>query len=65
MFRSSCSECGSAQLSWMSAADLAETVPPEQRNRVAEGVVMTGADADAWLCEECGGFGLLGGGGVF
>lgn len=59
MFRSSCSECGSADISWMTAGELAEKVPADERARVHEGVEMVGPDADAWLCGSCGNFGLM------
>lgn len=59
MVRSSCSECGSTDLSWMPPAELAERVPAQSRARVQETSEVVGLDADTWLCGQCGNFGVV------
>jgi hypothetical protein len=58
--RQRCSECGSVALSWMRADELPWAVRPADRLRVFEGIRMMGQDGDAWLCANCGGFGIFG-----
>lgn len=60
MFRSACSECGSAGIRWMHLVDLLPQLRPEDRSRGHELVGWVGPDADAWLCSRCGGFGAFG-----
>lgn len=44
----------------MSAAELAERVPDDQKARVQEGIdFLDGGQVDAWRCDTCGYFGLL------
>ncbi|MGQ0844331.1 MAG: hypothetical protein ACT4QF_09350 [Sporichthyaceae bacterium] len=63
MFRSSCTECGSADLSWMPAPELADRVAPDQQARVAEGLEFlreaSETTGEAWLCDRCGNFGIM------
>ncbi|WP_432498162.1 hypothetical protein [Kineococcus auxinigenes] len=59
LFRRSCSECGSEELDWMSAGELAQRVREEQKPRVQEGIDFLGAASEAWLCGKCGNFGLM------
>ena len=59
LFRRSCSECGSGDLSWMTPRELAGRVPDNSKARVAEAVEMVGGGAEAWLCSQCGNFGLM------
>jgi hypothetical protein len=58
MFRSSCTECGSTKLEWMTPAELAERVPAESTARVHEAVKVVGEAGEAWLCPHCGNFGI-------
>ncbi len=58
--RSSCSECGSPSITWTTAAALVDQVPPDHRARVEEGIAFMGSPtSDAWLCADCGGFGIM------
>lgn len=59
LFRSTCDECGSKDLAWMTTGELADRVPAEERARVQEGVELLGPGAQAWLCGSCGNFGIM------
>jgi hypothetical protein len=59
LFRSSCDECGSKDLAWMTTRELADRVPADERARVQEGVDFLGPGAQAWLCGSCGNFGIM------
>lgn len=61
--RSNCSECGSPDLVWMTPRELVDTVPADQKADAREGLSFFGPDADAWLCQACGHFGILSTGG--
>lgn len=61
MARPACSECGSSDLTWMTAAELRDQVPEDLRARVQEGIDFLSADGQAWLCSACGGFGIMSG----
>jgi hypothetical protein len=58
--RPNCSECGSTAIRWMSAGELLVAVPEEQKARVREGIEFLGSGGRAWLCPDCGGFGIMG-----
>jgi hypothetical protein len=58
-FRSTCSECGSPDLVWMTPRDLLEVVPADKKATVQEGIDFLGADGDAWLCRSGGHFGIM------
>jgi hypothetical protein len=60
LFRSSCSECGSPNLQWMTTADLRDQVSAELKARVQEGIDFVGPRSQAWLCDDCGNFGIMG-----
>lgn len=60
MIRSSCNECGSGDLSWMTVGELHDHVPDELKPRVKEGIAMVGADGQAWTCGDCDNFGIMG-----
>ncbi len=57
--RSSCSECRGTNLLWMQARDLAFEVPPGERMRVFELIDFVGQRADAWICPDCGNWGMF------
>jgi len=63
LFRQSCDDCGSADIAWMTPVELAELVDEGGRSTVAEAVDVFGATAEAWRCNSCGKWGVLGGGG--
>lgn len=43
----------------MPAARLASSVDPEHRSDAMQAVAFFGSDAEAWLCLDCSGFGVL------
>jgi hypothetical protein len=53
-FRSSCSDCGSSQIEWLSLTDLAE-----RRPEARELLPLAGASASAWVCSDCGHYGAF------
>lgn len=57
--RTSCDECGGTKLRWMEARDLAFEVAPGDRLRVFEVIDFTGQRADAWMCPDCGNWGIF------
>jgi DNA-directed RNA polymerase subunit M/transcription elongation factor TFIIS len=60
MARSSCSECGSANITWMTLGALAaQEGSAEQRDRARELLPLVGTSADAWTCQDCEGFGAF------
>lgn len=59
MIRSNCSECSSARLVWLPASRLASRLDPEHRADAMQAVAFFGPDAEAWLCRDCSGFGVL------
>lgn len=63
MLRSTCSECSSPRLSWIPARELPSRVPPAERVQAAEVVAFfrdsLGSSAEAWLCRDCSGFGVI------
>lgn len=63
LFRQSCDDCGSADIAWMTPMELASLVGEDGHSTVAEAVDVLGATADAWRCNSCGKWGVLGGGG--
>lgn len=60
MARPSCSECDSPDITWMSTDELLRRVPEDEKVRVREGIAFLGAGGRAWLCDACGGFGIMG-----
>lgn len=60
MFRRSCDECGSTDITWMSPLDLAATVDVSERGEIAEAVEFLGESAEAWRCNNCGKWGIFG-----
>lgn len=61
MARRTCDECGGSDLVWTDLAGLRTAVNEAQRARVDEIVSFMGPGAEAWRCETCGNFGVLGG----
>lgn len=62
MIRSNCSDCESARITWMSSRQLVDRVAPDRREQVQEGHEFfrgRGIDVEAWLCKDCGCFGIL------
>ena len=57
--RSACSDCGSRSLAWYTSRDLAFEVDPGERLRVFEVIDFVGPYADAWLCHDCGNWGIF------
>ena len=53
-FRSTCSDCGSARIEWLSLADLVE-----RREEARRLLPLAGASASAWVCSDCGNFGAF------
>lgn len=61
MARQSCPDCGSRRLRWMAAVDLPFFVDDlASRKRAVEVIAWEGGDSDAWLCTECGYWGIFG-----
>lgn len=59
LFRRACSECGSSDLEWMTPAELADSGDEARRTRVGEIRAFLGGGSDAWMCRQCGNFGIL------
>lgn len=59
--RRACDECGGSELVWTDLAGLRAAVSEGQRGRVDEIADLMGAGAQAWRCQTCGNFGVLGG----
>ncbi len=59
--RRTCDECGGSELAWTDLAGLRAAVSEDQRGRVDEIAGFMGAGAEAWRCQTCGNFGVLGG----
>jgi len=58
--RTTCSECGSANIEWSTVGGLASSGPEERRERASELLPFVGAEASAWSCIDCEGFGTAG-----
>jgi hypothetical protein len=58
MFRSNCSECGSANITWSTLGELAAGDGPRVES-AREILPRLGASADAWVCDDCEGFGAF------
>jgi hypothetical protein len=58
--RTTCSECGSANIESTTISDLVSSGSPERRERAAELLAFFGAGAAAWSCSDCVGFGTSG-----
>lgn len=58
IWRTNCTDCGSANLRWEESPDLVALVKPEVRLRVQEGIE-NGYDGRGWVCLACGCFGLF------
>jgi hypothetical protein len=59
--RRTCDECGGSDLTWTDVAGLRAAVHDDQRQRVDEIAGFVGPGAEAWRCQTCGNFGVLGG----
>jgi hypothetical protein len=62
MVRKSCSQCGSASITWGHVSDLKaqRAVSRKVLKDIEQLGVMFGAGAEAWWCNECDEFGVFG-----
>lgn len=58
IWRTNCTDCGSADLRWEDSNEIVALVPPASRLNVQEGIE-NGFDGQGWVCRRCGCFGLF------
>jgi len=57
--RHGCTECQSADLVWMTPGELADQGDDERKAWVTSTLLLVDDDAEAWLCQQCGNYGIL------